>query len=164
MKMGSYQLISFPDLSDLEKEMVLQWRNHLDVKKWMYRNTEISLYEHLEHINLLEQKKDKYFLVKKNDIFLGVIYFTDIDYKKRECYFGLYANPFEKIAGVGQVLEQLCINYVFKNLKFKKLKLEVFKDNKKAINLYKKFNFKEVGVKIVHNKDVICMELKNENR
>jgi len=49
-------------------------------------------------------------------------------------------------------------------MKLNKLKLEVFSDNKLVINLHKKFNFKETEVKVVNNKEVICMELKNENR
>jgi UDP-4-amino-4,6-dideoxy-N-acetyl-beta-L-altrosamine N-acetyltransferase len=53
------------------------------------------------------------------------------------------------------------IKYVFTILKLKKLKLEVFSDNQKALNLYEKFNFKETSKKIVNHKNVICMELSN---
>jgi len=57
------------------------------------------------------------------------------------------------------VLEEVCIKYVFDLLRLNKLKLEVFSDNLRAINLYEKYNFKEVGVKSINDKKVICMEL-----
>jgi UDP-4-amino-4,6-dideoxy-N-acetyl-beta-L-altrosamine N-acetyltransferase len=71
-----------------------------------------------------------------------VVNFTNIDHLKKECYFGLYANPFEKIAGVGRILEEICIKYAFDILKLNTLKLEVFSNNKKAINLYKQIKKK----------------------
>ena len=46
-------------------------------------------------------------------------------------------------------------------MKLDKLKLEVFSDNKRAIKLYKEFDFKKTGTKIVNDKEVICMELEN---
>ena len=36
--------------------------------------------------------------------------------------------------------------------------------NQKAYDLYKKFNFKRFDKKIVNNKEVICLELKYEDR
>jgi UDP-4-amino-4,6-dideoxy-N-acetyl-beta-L-altrosamine N-acetyltransferase len=39
-----------------------------------------------------------------------------------------------------------------------KIKLEVFNDNLRAINLYKKYHFKEVDVKNINDREVICME------
>jgi UDP-4-amino-4,6-dideoxy-N-acetyl-beta-L-altrosamine N-acetyltransferase len=49
-------------------------------------------------------------------------------------------------------------------LNIDKLIAEVFAENERAVDLYKKFNFKETTKKIVNNKEVICMELKNEDR
>ena len=71
----------------------------------------------------------------------------------------MYANPFEKIVGVGRILEEVCLKYAFEILSLDKIKLEVFQDNSVVINLHKKYNFKRVGVKNINNKKVICMEL-----
>ena len=49
--------------------------------------------------------------------------------------------------------------YAFEILKLDTLKLEVFADNEKALHLYKKYGFEEIGVKTVNDKSVICMEL-----
>lgn len=146
-----------------EKKMILNWRNDNTIKQWMYDTTDISLESHLNYINSLESSKTKqYMAVKKENQYIGVVYFTNIDFKNKSTYFGLYANPFEKIAGVGRILEEICIKYAFDMLKLSKLKLEVFSDNKKALNLYKKYKFEKVDTKIINSKDVICMEL-NKN-
>ena len=159
------ELINFINTSLEEKKMILKWRNHPNIKKWMYNQKEISLDSHLNFIESLKSFKDKiYFLVKMNKEYIGVIDFTSIDYKNKSTCFGLYSNPYNKTAGIGTILLKTIIDYAFNSLNMNILKLEVFEINKKALNLYKKFNFKKTGKKIVNNKKVILMELKNENR
>jgi aminopeptidase-like protein len=85
---------------------------------------------------------------------IGVIDFTNIRNEKAE--IGLYKNPSKQKVGFKLMSE--IINYGFNELKLKKLILYVYENNKRAINLYKKFNFKEVDKK----NDLIKMELINE--
>lgn len=66
-------------------------------------------------------------------------------FDKQSNYFGLYANPFEN----------MCLAYQ----SLKKIKLEVFSNNIKAIDLYKKLNFRKIGTENMHNKSLVCMEL-----
>ena len=159
------ELINFINTSLEEKKMILKWRNHPNIKKWMYNQKKISFNSHLNFIKSLKYSKDKiYFLVKMDKEYIGVIDFTKIDYKNKLTYFGLYSNPYSKTTGIGTILLKTIINYAFNVLNMNILKLEVFKTNKKALNLYKKFKFKKTGEKIVNNKKVILMELRNENR
>ncbi|HIQ50775.1 MAG TPA: UDP-4-amino-4,6-dideoxy-N-acetyl-beta-L-altrosamine N-acetyltransferase [Nautiliaceae bacterium] len=159
------KLINFINASLEEKKMILRWRNHPHIRKWMYNQKEISLDSHLNFIESLKSSKNKiYFLVKMDKEYIGVIDFTNIDYKNKSTYFGLYSNPYSKVPGIGRILEKIAIDYAFNTLNMNALKLEVFEDNKIVINLHKKFNFKQTGEKIVNNKKVIVMELKNENR
>jgi len=163
--MKNIELINFTDLTLEEKKMILEWRNHPEIRKWMYNQNEIKLKEHLKFIESLKGRQDKlYFLVKKDDKKIGVVDFYDIDTKKKECESGLYTNPFKKISGRGKLLIEVWIKYAFNVLKLNKLKLEVFEENEKARNLYKKYKFQEVGKKMINDKKVICMELENENR
>ena len=158
--MKDIKLINFIDLSQEEKMMILEWRNKIDIQKWMHTQNDISLEEHLDFIDSLKTIKDKlYFLVKKEDENIGVVYFTNLT--KKEVYFGLYANPTIKTLGVGRILEEISIDFVFNSLNARKLKLEVFEDNIQVINLHRKYNFKKSGEKFVDNKKVICMELNN---
>ena len=75
---------------------------------------------------------------------------------------GIYANP--KSKGVGKILLENISKYAFEELKVKKVFAEVFSENQKAYKLYKKFNYKVFDKKIVNNKEVICLELKYEDR
>lgn len=161
--MQNIKLLNFIDLKLEEKEMILKWRNHPDIRKWMYNQDEIKFEEHLNFIDSLKLRKDKlYFLVKKEDDFIGVIDFLDLD--KKEIFYGIYSNPNSKIMGVGRILNEISIDFAFNSLKAHKLKLEVFEDNIQVRNLHKKYKFRETSQKYVNNKKVICMELENENR
>ena len=159
--MNNIELINFTELNLSEVKMVLKWRNNPDVRKWMYNQDEILLENHLAFIKSLKSKKDKlYFLVKKDNEYIGVIDFNNI--KDQSLIMGIYTNP--SIKGFGKILLENIINYSFDVLKVKKIFSEVFSENTKAYELYKKYNFIKTDIKIVNNKEVICMELKNENR
>ncbi len=115
----------------------------------MFNKEKISLENHLKFIENLPE--NKIYLKIGN---LGVINFKII---KDTAELGLHKNPNKK--GVGKILLNEAINYAFNNLKSKKIVLYVFEDNLKAINLYKKFKFKEVDKK----DNIIKMEIiKNE--
>jgi len=155
------RLINFIDASLEEKKMILEWRNHPNIRKWMYNQEEIELDSHLQFIDSLKYCQDKlYFLVKMDEQYIGVIDFTNINYHNKSTYFGLYSNPYCKISGIGRILETISIDYAFNTLHMTVLKLEVFSDNRQVRNLHKKFHFQETGTKIINNKEVICMELK----
>ncbi len=159
--MQTLNLINFIDLTLKEKEMVLKWRNHPKIKRWMHNSNDITLENHLAFIDSLKNCSDKfYFLLKQEDNYLGVIDFTNILSKTSE--FGLYANI--ELKGVGNNLLDSVCNYGFNILQLDILRAEVYEENEKAIKLYKKFYFKETNKKTINNKVVICMELKNENR
>ncbi|WP_309498784.1 UDP-4-amino-4,6-dideoxy-N-acetyl-beta-L-altrosamine N-acetyltransferase [Sulfurovum sp.] len=153
------KLINFTDLTLGQKKMILEWRNHPDVRKWMYTDDEIALKDHVEFIESLNNRKDKvYFLLQNETESIGVIDFTDIT--KDSCEFGLYANP--NLRAKGKIIMNEIIKYAFEVLKVSKLKAGALKDNEKAVFLYHSFNFQEIDKKIINEKAVICMELKNE--
>ncbi len=152
-------LVNFIDLTIEEKKMILSWRNHPSIKQWMYNSNDIALDNHLEFIETLKNCVDKlYFLVKQDNSYIGVIDFTNIDKNSDSSEFGLYTNV--EFKGMGKVLLNCICDYGFNALNIDKLIAEVFAENEKAINLYKKYKFQEVGKKEINNKEVICMELK----
>ena len=160
--MENIKLMNFTELTLEEKEMVLIWRNISEIRKWMYNQEEIELNDHLNFIESLKSRKDKlYFLVKKDKEYIGVIDFTEI-IEEESLHMGIYTNP--NIKGNGKILLNKIIEYSFDNLKVKKIYSEVFSQNNKAYELYEKYNFKDISKKTINNKEVICMELNNENR
>lgn len=155
------QLKNFIDLTLEEKKMVLSWRNNPSIKSMMHNSFDITLENHLMFIESLKYKSDKkYFLVKENNTPVGVIDFIDIT--KEEAELGIYSNP--ELKGYGKILlEEICI-YAFEVLKIKTLKAEVYASNTKAIKLYETFDFIKVNQKTIDDKEIIYMELYNENR
>jgi UDP-4-amino-4,6-dideoxy-N-acetyl-beta-L-altrosamine N-acetyltransferase len=117
------------------------------------------LEEHLDFIDSLKTIKDKlYFLVKKDNIYIGVIDFTQIK-PNESLHMGIYTNP--DLKGYGKILLETIIYFSFEILKVEKIFSEVYFENERAFSLYKIYGFKEYSYKIVNDKKVICMELNN---
>ncbi|EKJ5773571.1 UDP-4-amino-4,6-dideoxy-N-acetyl-beta-L-altrosamine N-acetyltransferase [Campylobacter coli] len=127
----------FIRLNDHEIKLIWQWRNNEKISRFM-KTKYIDFQEHLNFITgLKKDQSKKYFLVFKDNEAIGVIYFINI--MQDSCEFGLYAKP--DLKGMGQILMQEIKKYAFENLKIKKLKACVFKQNKKALDLYLKNGF-----------------------
>ena len=157
------ELVDFIDLSLDEKQVVLEWRNHPNIRKWMFTQEVINLHDHLNYIDSLKRREDRiYFLVKQASIPIGVIDFTNIDHDNKQAEFGIYSDP--AVKGIGNILMNAIIRYAFHILRLATLISEVFEDNTAAIKLYNRYNFNNVERKKMNDKNVICMELKNENR
>ncbi|MDD5718015.1 MAG: UDP-4-amino-4,6-dideoxy-N-acetyl-beta-L-altrosamine N-acetyltransferase [Sulfuricurvum sp.] len=147
---------AFTKLSPIQKEIVLSWRNHENVRKWMIDSEPISLSRHLEFVDSLNDTDTKhYFLVKD----YGVIYFTHINYDEKSAHIGLYANPYSKVFGKGAFLMNKILSIAFHNLHLDILKLEVFSDNQRAIQLYEHFKFIQTGTVPFGNRSMTTMEL-----
>ena len=141
------ETINFLKLSSDEREMVLNWRNHEDIRKWMYSYDIISLNEHINFIdNLVEDATNFYWVVKNKDgFYLGTIYLNKTDFKNRHAYIGIYSNPYNKIKNKGILMIQCIKKLAFEIAGLHTLKLEVIDNNQKAINFYTKSGFTEEG-------------------
>lgn len=152
----SMQLLDFTTLDSLQLTLVLSWRNHPDICRWMLKSDEISTEDHFRFVELLKQRSDKrYFLVQNNGENIGVIDFIDITQASAE--IGVYANP--QLRGVGDTLMRALIDYAFSTLKVTTLIATVFADNDRAKLLYEKFDFKEKERILYNEREMITMEL-----
>jgi UDP-2,4-diacetamido-2,4,6-trideoxy-beta-L-altropyranose hydrolase/UDP-4-amino-4,6-dideoxy-N-acetyl-beta-L-altrosamine N-acetyltransferase len=155
---GEIVLCNYVNLDENDKALALSMRNHPEIKKWMYSQDSISNAAHCEFIERLESRTDRrYFLVKRKNNIIGSINFSKINFEN-SVYFGIYTNPFLQIKGAGRLLESVASQYAFIELGVKKIKLEVYSDNEKAINFYKKCNFNLINIKKVNNQNIMCME------
>ena len=98
-------------------------------------------------------------MVKKDNIYIGVIDFTQIK-PNESLHMGIYTNP--DLKGYGKILLETIIYFSFEILKVEKIFSEVYFENERAFSLYKIYGFKEYSYKIVNDKKVICMELRNK--
>lgn len=149
------QLLNFTTLNKTQKELVLSWRNHPDIRKWMMDDNVITLENHLHFIDLLNTKTDRcYFLVQKDFEYIGVIDLTAIHMDYAE--LGIYANP--SMCGVGNILMNSLIDYA-KELGITKLVANVYSTNVRAKNLYERFHFIQTKQIQDHNKKINTLEL-----
>lgn len=145
-KIDDIELINFVNLNEDEKNIVLGMRNHKTVRRWMYNSRIISPQEHYRFIKSLKKdSKNFYFLVKRQNKPIGVVYLTRVDFMNGNGYLGLYANPLSREKKIGTVLGSILLKLVFDIVGLHTLKLEVIEDNERAIHLYKKLGFVEEG-------------------
>lgn len=138
-------LINFIHLNQQQREMVRTWRNSERIRKWMYTDHIISKDEHEKFLRNLENNNNAfYWLVRMWDNYIGVVYLLRVDFRNKNTYFGIYANPESRILGVGKKLDMLVIKLVFERAAFHSLWLEVIEDNKIS-NLHKEIGFAEAG-------------------
>lgn len=156
-------LKNFINLNHKEKEKIRLYRNHFEIKKYLYHTHYISKYEHKNFIsNLRKTTQKSYYCVIYNNKILGSVNFEK---KSKEIIeFGFYANPFSKILGLGRILEHISMFYAFKIQNCDILQLEVFEDNMQIIGLHKMFNFETTSSFTFQNKSVLKMQLNNPNR
>ncbi|OEU41774.1 UDP-4-amino-4,6-dideoxy-N-acetyl-beta-L-altrosamine N-acetyltransferase [Methanosarcina sp. Ant1] len=139
-------LKNFTDTSIEEKEMVRECRNNESVRKWMYSEEIISQEEHFNFIeNLRKDNKNFYWIVYKDEEFIGVISLNNINLKNKNGYLGLYSNPFCELKNKGHLLINCLKKLAFDIIDLHSLKLEVIENNERAVDFYTKTGFKEEG-------------------
>lgn len=106
--------------------------------------------EELIKEKIINRGKNQYWYVAEEDgkvIGLGILMNHGNLRKKHVGVITLMVNSDYQNKGVGSLLMDKLIN-LSESLNIIRLELCVFRDNYKAINLYKKFGFKEEGIKV----------------
>jgi len=144
---GKIHLTNFTNLNNEELKLVLQWRNHKNVRKLLANDPKkISLTEHKKFVQRLKKRKDRYyFLVKDDKHYLGVVSLLDIDYYNKRCLWGDYTNPDTVHRGIGIILEYVALYLAFDVLDLHCLRCETIEQNKTALRLHDFFGFDVEG-------------------
>ena len=132
---------NFNVLSENDDTNILAIRNSDYIRFNMKSTDLIKLDNHLIwRKRLKEDNLNTYYAVFDGDIIVGAIYITEIDYKKKECTWGLYfkkkINPFISTNSVYLIIEK-----IFTELSIHELKLEVNKLNAAAYKFDLSFGF-----------------------
>jgi UDP-4-amino-4,6-dideoxy-N-acetyl-beta-L-altrosamine N-acetyltransferase len=145
-KLKNIMLLNFINLNDEEKETVRKWRNHEDIKKWMYSSHIISTEEHAVFMEgLKKENKNFYWLARLGSKeYLGIISLNRLDTANKNAYLGIYTNP-DSANGAGHMLIDCLKTLAFDIANLHTLKLEVMETNERAINFYRKAGFSEEG-------------------
>ena len=138
------QLIEFIDLTFEDLELIRNWRNSKYVSDYMYNNNIISKEEQVEwYSKITNSNSSKYWIIKYQDVKVGLVNITNIDYVKCSCSWAFYIGELEyRETGVGPQTEYMTIEKIFTELMLKKIECEVISSNIQVLNLHKRFGFK----------------------
>lgn len=148
--------------SDLER--VLAWRNHPEVRRYMYTQHEITLEEHSRWFERATQDRSRHLLIfEKEAVPLGFINIHQIA-AGGIADWGFYAAPAAP-KGTGRQLGQAALQYAFKGAGLHKLCGQALGYNEKSIQFHLSLGFTQEGILRQqhfdgqHYHDVVCFGL-----
>ncbi|MEO0914860.1 MAG: GNAT family N-acetyltransferase, partial [Pseudomonadota bacterium] len=108
----------------------LEIRNGEAIRACMFNDQEISVNEHLRHIEGLRTSEDRklYLLLKDGSEAAGAASLTAIDLRNKRATWGFYLDEAAR-GGVGHMLGQAVITHAFETLGLAKLNAEVLEGN-----------------------------------
>lgn len=166
MNENEIEFIDILQVDDELKEKVRQWRNKEEIRKCMLNQDIISREEHFKWLEGLKRREDwKFWVIFVNKIPIGSIYLQNINYRELTSEWGFYIGE-ESYRGKGLskcILFNL-LKIFFDKMKFKTLFTKILPNNTVALNLYKKFKFKEIDkLPFKNKKEVILLKFSRED-
>lgn len=126
-------------------EQVLAWRNHEDVRRYMYTQHEIALHEHTQWFKRASKDANRHLLIFENDgVPLGFINIHRIA-PGGIADWGFYAAP-DAPKGTGRVLGQATLHYAFSQIGLHKLCGQALAYNERSIMFHQNLGFQQEGV------------------
>lgn len=126
-------------------DLVLEWRNHPDIRKYMYTQYEISPSEHQSWFERESKNSARQLLIFEiENKPMGFVNFNIKD-KIYLADWGFYTSP-EAPEGTGLRLARCALDYAFKSLNLHKVCGEAIDFNQRSIEFHLKLGFQKEGV------------------
>lgn len=124
-------------------EQVLAWRNHPEVRRWMYTTHEISLEEHRAWFaSLMADPLRHAFVFEDAGEPLGCVNFTCQEASPEVAYWGFYLAPAAP-RGTGTTLGQVALDHAFGVMKLVRVIGEALASNRRSIAFHRRNGFSE---------------------
>lgn len=132
-------------MNERDLAQILSWRNHPNVRRYMYTNHEISFEEHTRWFARASQDVDRHILIFEIDSTpFGFINIHLIG-RGGVADWGFYTAP-DAPKGTGRTLGQAVLGYVFEAAGLHKLCAQVLAFNEHSIRFHLNLGFKQEGV------------------
>lgn len=162
--------VKFCKIKKENLEMIRNWRNSPEISKYMYTNDYITKDHQKKWFQRIKDDATrKYWIIKVDDNYVGVVNLYNIDMRNKRCYWAYYlAHPSVRGKGIGRLIELNILNYVFEVLFLNKLCCEVFTFNELVIKIHQKYgskiegNFRKHIYKDNRFHDIVCMGILKE--
>ena len=128
-----------------DMERVLAWRNHPDVRRYMYTQHEITLAEHQRWFERALPDPKKHLLVyEENHQPLGFVNFNEAG-NGGIADWGFYAAP-DAPKGSGRQLGRAALSHAFTQLKLRKVCGQALAYNQRSIQFHQSLGFHQEGI------------------
>ncbi|KXS54045.1 MAG: N-acetyltransferase GCN5 [Marinobacter sp. T13-3] len=150
------------DENDLE--LVLSWRNHPDIRRFMYTTHEISLAEHKRWFAGAKEKSETYLRIYEQDGKPTGFVNVSLTRCPHVADWGFYVAP-DASKGTGRRMGEAALAFVFQELGLHKLCGQALGFNGGSVGFHKKLGFAEEGrlrdqhFDGEHYHDVVCFGL-----
>lgn len=125
--------------------MVLAWRNHAEVRRYMFTQNEISLDEHSKWFAKASQDPSRCLLIVEEDKqAIGYVQFSKVE-EGGVADWGFYALPGAP-KGTGRKLGVMALNHAFGPLKLHKVCGQAIESNQASIAFHQRLGFALEGV------------------
>ena len=140
-------MLKFVKLKKQHLQLVLDWRTSPEITRLMSTDIEYNLENQKAWFKKISiDNTCKYWVIEYKQKLVGVISLHNIDYHHGSCYGGYYIGDLNYRAKLGGLIPLLLLKYVFSTENLNKHIADVFTDNKKVLDLYKSYGYREVGV------------------
>ena len=126
--------------SDLDQ--VLTWRNHAEIRRYMFTQHEITLTEHTSWFEKASNEPFKKLLIfEQNETALGFVQFS-IQCDERVADWGFYVAP-NAPKSTGRKLGQVALAYAFEQLEVHKVRGQALDFNERSIKFHQRLGFQQ---------------------
>lgn len=132
------------DVVESDAKLIWTWRNHPQIRQWMFNQNSIDFQEHLTWFLTQLKNPAKIFLIySHNDVECGFINFTKYD-SENAWEWGFYTSP-ECPKGIGRYMGKTAMQYAFEVMHANKIYGEVLEENYRSIKLHERLGFSHEG-------------------
>lgn len=133
-------------MTEDDLEQVLSWRNHAEVRKFMFDSREIRMDEHRRWFRQTQEKSTSSLLLLEADgVPKGFMNISRLEKDSPIAEWGFYASP-GAAKGTGRTLGRLSLQFAFSELNLHKVCGRVLSFNEKSLRFHESMGFSEEGV------------------
>ena len=151
--MDLYSFKNFKSITNEEVHLVFEWRNHIEIRKWMYNEDLIPFDKHIMFIeNLKSDDTKQYWLVQRKGIYTGIT--SIVDYANNKGEMGYYISPYLHKMNIGIEFYYFCLEFLFEKQKIQEIDGYALASNSKANSISRFFETEgELIQKIINGKE-----------
>ncbi len=131
-------------MQDNDLEYVLTWRNHPDVRRFMFTQHEINAREHRAWFNIASKDETRTLLVvEEQHQPVGCVIFSGVQ-PNSTADWSFYSAP-NSPAGTGKKICSVALDFIFNELKVHKVAGQVIEYNSASICIHQHLGFTQEG-------------------